>query len=180
MLLSLSTTNKIWIAGVGAAFIVFSLVCAMVIPRTRPDFPGKNLRLFIAISTAFFLAMMAAILIFAKEEEHAEAAEEPAGKIQPASGDPAAGKVVFTANSCGACHTFAPAATTSAVGPDLDTLAEAAAAAGEDLDVYTREAIVDPNAVIATGFTAGILPARFGTDLSEAELNDLVAFLTQS
>jgi len=37
-----------------------------------------------------------------------------------ANGDPAAGKQVFMANGCGACHTLADAGTSGTVGPNLD------------------------------------------------------------
>jgi cytochrome c551/c552 len=180
MLFALSTTNKLVIACMGGAFIAFSLISAMVIPRTKPEFPGRNLRVYLAVCVAMFLAMLAAILIFAKEKkEPAEAVGEPAGKIEANTGDAAAGKIVFDANGCGGCHRFAPAASTGNVGPDLDKLPEAASAAGQELDAFTRESILDPDAVIAEGFTKGVMPAAIGASLSEVQLNDLVAFLTQ-
>jgi mono/diheme cytochrome c family protein len=45
-----------------------------------------------------------------------------------AAGDPAAGKAVFAAN-CGVCHALKDAATTGAIGPNLDTSAKAKDAA---------------------------------------------------
>jgi mono/diheme cytochrome c family protein len=39
---------------------------------------------------------------------------------------------------------------------------------------------VDPDAEIASGFTAGIMPAVYGDQLDEQQLADLVAFLEQS
>jgi hypothetical protein len=41
------------------------------------------------------------------------------------------------------------------------------------------ESIVDPNAEIASGFQANIMPTTFGESLSDQQLADLVAFLTQ-
>src|SRR5437762_13261429 len=99
MLFALSTTSKIAVAGMGAAFIVCSLISAMVIPRMKPDFPGKNLRVYLAVSGLFFVAMISAILIFAKEKKKPEAATEQtttaANPAPAATGDPTAGKVVF-------------------------------------------------------------------------------------
>ena len=42
LLAALSTGNKIGLAVVGGAFILFALTSAMVIPRRRPEFPGRN------------------------------------------------------------------------------------------------------------------------------------------
>ena len=42
-----------------------------------------------------------------------------AGEGEAVGGDPAAGKVVFTAN-CGGCHTLADAGTSGTIGPVLD------------------------------------------------------------
>ena len=178
MLFALSTTSKLVIAGMGTAFVVFSLISAMVIPRRKPDFPGRRLRLYIVVCVLFFIGMMSSVVIFAKEEEHEGA--EPAEKIQPASGDPVAGRTVFNASGCGGCHAFAPAQSTGAVGPGLDNMPEAAEAAGQELDAFIRESILDPDAVIAEGFTSGVMPASIGAALTEVQLNDLVAFLSQT
>ena len=59
------------------------------------------------------------------------------------------------------------------MGPNLD---ESLAGASPE-QVY--EAIVDPNAEIAEGFSSGLMPDTYGENLSEEQLADLVAFLTQ-
>jgi cytochrome c1 len=41
------------------------------------------------------------------------------------------------------------------------------------------ESIVDPNKEIAAGFQPNIMPGTFGESLSDQQLADLVAFLTQ-
>lgn len=184
MLFALSTTNKIGLAGTGAAFIVFSLISAMFVPRLNANFPGRGLRWYLALCLAFFAAMISAVMVFGKEEKKAEAASSTPAETSttPAAastGDATAGKAVFTSAGCGACHVFGPAGSTGAVGPDLDKLADAATAANQSVDAFTRESIVDPNAVIATGFAQGIMPPSFGTSLSKTQLDDLVAFLTQ-
>jgi mono/diheme cytochrome c family protein len=86
-------------------------------------------------------------------------------------GDPAAGKEVFDAQGCGSCHAFEPAGSTGNVGPNLSE-------ALQDKDAeFIRESIVDPNAEIADGFQPNIMPQTYGSQLSDKQLADLVAFL---
>ena len=86
-------------------------------------------------------------------------------------GDPAAGKEVFDAQGCGSCHAFEPAGSTGNVGPDLTE-------ALKDKDAeFIRQSIVDPNAEIAEGFQPNIMPQTYGSQLSDKQLADLVAFL---
>lgn len=95
-----------------------------------------------------------------------------------AQGDPAAGKQVFAANGCGSCHTFEPAGSSGTTGPDLDELPDLAEKAGKPLPDFTRESIENPNAYVEEGFPEGVMPAY--DQLSEKEMADLVAFLTQA
>jgi len=86
-------------------------------------------------------------------------------------GDAAAGKQVFDAQGCGSCHAFEPAGSTGNVGPNLSE-------ALKDKDAaFIQQSIVDPNAVIAEGFQPNIMPQTYGSQLSEKQLADLVAFL---
>jgi len=48
----------------GLAFVTFALVSAMLIPRSRPEFPGRNLGWFVFVSILFFIGMMTAVLVF--------------------------------------------------------------------------------------------------------------------
>jgi len=67
LLLALSTGHKL---GLGLAVLVFagfSLVSSMVIPRRRPQFPGRGLPIFLAVSVALFVGMLAAVVIFGAE-----------------------------------------------------------------------------------------------------------------
>jgi cytochrome c oxidase subunit II len=94
--------------------------------------------------------------------------EEPSGgEDQGAAAD---GEAVFAANGCGSCHTLAAANATGTVGPDLAAIPNASAA-------FIRESIVDPNAQIAQGFSADVMPDNFGEQLSPAELDALVEYL---
>ena len=183
MLLALSAGQKTGLALVGAAFIVFALSSALLIPRYRPDFPGRFLRLFVGVTVLFTIGMLAAVIGFAKESEH-KGAEEPtavstSGPAPPpaAKGDAAAGKALFASNGCAACHAFKPANAAGKVGPDLDNLAADAQKANRgSLEAYTHESIADPGAYIVPGSPKGVMPpfASLGP-----KIDDLVAFLTQ-
>jgi mono/diheme cytochrome c family protein len=97
--------------------------------------------------------------------------------VAPAGAAPAqiaaAGKKVFLANGCGACHTLADAGTTGSVGPNLGTVLK-----GKDV-TFIRTSIVDPNAFIEKGYGPGIMPQTFGKTLSKDELAALVAYLKE-
>ena len=69
MPLALSTGNKVGLGTMAAIFIVFALVCAFVIPRYRPQFPGRGLAPFIVATVVLFGGMMAAVELFGAEEE---------------------------------------------------------------------------------------------------------------
>ena len=73
----LTTGNKIGLAVVGVAFILFALVCSFILPARMPNFPGKNVNLFVGVCVLFFVAMISAVLIFGVEKKEAKAAETP-------------------------------------------------------------------------------------------------------
>jgi cytochrome c551/c552 len=189
MIFALSTSHKIGLATTGAVFILYSLVSAFVLPARNPNFPGRFLKPYIALSIVMFLAMISAVLIFGKEAKPATkaaaatstASATTATTSAAATGDPVAGKADFTSAGCSSCHTFKPAAATGTVGPDLDNLAAYAQKAGVPLDQYVHDAIVSPPAkYVPPGFPTNAMPTSFGSSLSAKQLTDLVAFLTQS
>ena len=95
-------------------------------------------------------------------------------------GGVAAGKALFASNSCGTCHTFAPANSTGTIGPNLDTApAQDAKADGNmALAAFIKQSIVDPQAYIAKGFPKpSVMPSTFGSQLSSTQIDDLVAFI---
>jgi mono/diheme cytochrome c family protein len=100
------------------------------------------------------------------------------GGNEAVEGDVAAGKQVFASNGCGSCHTFEPAGSSGTTGPDLDELPDLAENANQPVANFTRTAITDPTAYVEEGFPEGVMPAY--DKLSEEQLNNLVAFLTQS
>ena len=195
LLADLSSAQKAAIAGMAALFIIFALVSSFLIPRYRPNFPGKHVWAYVGVVAGFFAAMMLVIVFVAREQTEASAEPQkptptaPAPPSPPSSspappapaGNAAAGKAVFAANGCGACHTFTPAGSSGTVGPNLDDLAANAKTANRgSLDQYTQESIVDPNAYIVPSFQPGVMPQDFGTKLTKTQIADLVAFLTQS
>jgi mono/diheme cytochrome c family protein len=194
VLLALTTNQKLGLAGTAAVFIAFALVTALLIPRSNTDFPGRRgLVPFILVTVILTIAMLGAVEVFAKEEHHGEAAgeptettpePEPAPEPEPEqppppmttaeqpSGSAEAGKAVFDGQGCGGCHTFTPAGAKGTVGPNLDE-----ALKGKDAQ-FIRRSIVDPNAEVAPGFSAGVMPQDYEQKLTPKQLDDLVAFLT--
>ena len=166
---------------VALAFIVFALVAALVIPRSRPTFPGKRLGLFLAICGVFFVAQMTAVLVLAEvgeadepvEEQEAgagEGAEEPppgepsAGEELPpgkASGSTAVGKEIFLGSAgCASCHTLADAGATGTIGPNLD-------AAQPSLELAVDR---------VTNGQGGMPP--FSDTLTEEEIQEVAAYVS--
>jgi mono/diheme cytochrome c family protein len=97
----------------------------------------------------------------------------PTETVDTGKGDAAAGKEVFASSGCNGCHTFAAANSNATIGPDLDTALQ-----GKDPQ-FVLESIVDPNKEVAQGFQPNVMPATFGESLSDKQLADLVAFLTE-
>ncbi len=89
-------------------------------------------------------------------------------------------ETIFTTAGCGGCHAFEPAGTTAQVGPGLDDLSAPAEAAGQPLDEFIRESIVDPNAVIAEGYQPGVMPGTFKAALTDEQLDALVQYLAEA
>jgi mono/diheme cytochrome c family protein len=190
LIATLSAAQKAGIAGMGAAFIIFALVSSFVIPRYRPNFPGRRVWPYVGLVACFFVAMMVVVVFVGREKSEAKSATTPAStSTSPApspspapapQGDPAAGKAIFTAQGCIACHTFTPAGSKATVGPDLDKLAADAKTANRgSVEQYASESITTPNAYVVPKYTAGVMPQNFGAMLSKKQIADLVAFLTR-
>jgi mono/diheme cytochrome c family protein len=123
---------------VALAFIAFALIAALVIPRSRPEFPANRLGLFLAICGVFFVAQMTAVLVLAEVGEADEPVhEETSGGTETETtatettetetattaieGDPVAGKEIFLGTAgCAGCHTLSDAGASGTIGPNLD------------------------------------------------------------
>jgi mono/diheme cytochrome c family protein len=84
------------------------------------------------------------------------------------------GAQVFANNGCAGCHTLAAAESTGVTGPDLDEVLPGASA--EEV----KEDIVDPNAKIAKGYPASVMPQNFEETIPAEELEQLVEYLLES
>lgn len=71
--------------------------------------------------------------------------------------------------TCGMCHKILDQE--GALGPDLTKIG---ATKSKD---YLRQAIIDPEAVIAKGFSGGMMPPTYGEDMKAKELEMLVNYL---
>lgn len=84
------------------------------------------------------------------------------------------GAQVFANKGCGGCHTLAAAKSGGVTGPNLDEVLPGQSPA------TIHEDIVDPNKVIAQGFSPDVMPTNYEQLLSPKELEDLVQFLSES
>jgi mono/diheme cytochrome c family protein len=84
------------------------------------------------------------------------------------------GEQIFTAAGCAGCHTFQPAGSTGNIGPDLDDLASAAG----DMppEEFVRQSVLDPDAEVAQGFSAGVMPSFEGR-LTDKQVQALADYL---
>lgn len=167
MVVALTTAQKLGIAGIAGAFILFALVSSFVLPLRDRNFPGRRgLPYFVAITVVLFASMMFAIGALAREEEEEGHAEEPAATetepAQAARGDPEAGKGVFASEGCGGCHVLEAAGSSGEIGPSLDAT------------TLDHEAIVEQ----VTNGGGGMPP--FGGQLSEQQIQDVAAFVVEA
>jgi mono/diheme cytochrome c family protein len=188
---ALSTGHKSGIAIVAAVYVVFALCSALLLPKLFPNFPGRRMGLFLGASAVLTVGMLVTIFTLAKEPPEAGAkVEEKRAAAHPGTtgtetappgapaGNAAAGKTLFNAQGCAACHTLKAAGSTATVGPDLDDVAANAQTANRGpLDEYVAESITDPGAYVVPGFPNGVMPTTFSS-LSAQQIADLVAFIT--
>jgi cytochrome c6 len=175
VLLAITSEGKLGLGLLAGLFIAFALLSSFYFPRRNPDFPGDRLGLFALVTAVLFVATMAGVVFFAKEEEEAHGAEvtetqgtetgeaptTTEGAAQP-EGDAAAGEAVFAEAGCGGCHTLEAAGSSGTVGPNLD----------DSQPDY--ELAVDR---VTNG--AGAMPA-FAGQLDETQIQDVAAYVVES
>ena len=175
--------NDIILGLVALVLVVFSLFVSLVVPRRNPDFPGRGLRLFVAMSVLLVFGMLTAVEVFGEGHDiGGEGIEEAdtgpgdtgmtattgtgtgteggGGGGAGGEGDAEAARQLYDEQGCGNCHTFEPAGSTAEVGPNLD-----------ESETSFDEAVTQ----IANG--GGGMPA-FKDQLSEEEIRNLAAFVT--
>lgn len=115
---ALSTGQKLGLGLVAAAFILFALASAFLIPALRPEYPARRgLPAFLTLSVALFLGMMFAVFFFGRESE--ERAEAGTGESRPSSTATPAETTApsTTAQTTTAGPTSTEATTTAAAAP---------------------------------------------------------------
>jgi mono/diheme cytochrome c family protein len=168
--LALSGGQKIGLLAFGIGFIVFALICSLVIPGRDPNFPGRHVGWYVVVVACFVIAMLAAVIFIGREKKEASAATTPPATTAPSGGggggggtavkgDPAAGKKVFTSAGCTGCHTLKAAGSTGTVGPNLDQLKPAYPAIVHQVEVG-----------------GGPMPAFKGT-LTQTQIDNVAAFV---
>jgi uncharacterized cupredoxin-like copper-binding protein len=86
VLFALSTGHKIGLLTFALIFVAFALLSAFVLPRFRPQFPGRGLPLFVLVTIGLFAAMLTAVIVFGREGKEAEAKPGTPEKTTVASG----------------------------------------------------------------------------------------------
>lgn len=76
---------------------------------------------------------------------------------------------VIAKYTCGMCHKILDQ--TGALGPDLSKIG------AKQSKEYLRQALLDPDAVIAKGFAGGMMPKTYGEQLKAQELELLVNYM---
>jgi mono/diheme cytochrome c family protein len=85
-----------------------------------------------------------------------------------------AGAQVFANNGCGGCHTLAAANSGGTTGPNLDEVLPG------QKEAEIEESIVEPNAKIAQGYPANVMPETFKESIEPEELKELVEYLAEN
>lgn len=177
-LLAITSNGKIGLGLVALVFIAFALVSSFLLPRRNPDFPGQRLGAYLAVATLLFLAMVAAVVVFAKEGGEEEAiGEQPTltetGAVTEtgaatetggsgSAGDATAGEAVYTSAGCGGCHTLEAAGSSGNIGPNLNE-------AKPPLELVVER--------VTNG--KGAMPS-FKDQLDEAQIQNVAAYVVQS
>ncbi|MBA3867462.1 MAG: cytochrome c [Solirubrobacterales bacterium] len=84
------------------------------------------------------------------------------------------GAQVFANNGCGGCHTLAAAGSGGVTGPNLDEVLPGQAMA------EVQESIENPNAKLAQGYPANVMPQNFSETISKEEIEQLVEYLIEN
>jgi hypothetical protein len=67
VLSALATGHKVGIAVVAGVFIAFALASSFLFPALRPQFPGRRVGLFVAVTVLLTAGMLATVIALAGE-----------------------------------------------------------------------------------------------------------------
>ncbi len=183
---------------VALCFIAFALLAALVIPRTRPSFPGNRLGLFVAVCAAFFLAQMTAVLVLAEIGE----ADEPVHEESAGGGTTETSETETTETETETTETETTETETTETGAETETettAAEGDAAAGKE--VFASAGCVSCHTLADAGATGTVGPnlddaqpshdlvvervtnglggmPSFSGDLTEEQIQDVAAYVS--
>ena len=180
---------------VAASFIAFALVMALVIPRSRQEFPGKRLPIFLVVCGVFFLAQMTAVLVLAEVGEADEPAHEEtttgAEPTEPTSTETTDSETTATETTGTETTTTEP--TTPAQGDPVagkEVFLGASGCAGcHTLSDAGSTGTIGPNlddlkpshdAVVAQVTNGGGGMPAFGDSLSEEQIQDVAAYVSSA
>jgi len=180
---------------VAASFIAFALVMALVIPRSRQEFPGKRLPIFLVVCGVFFLAQMTAVLVLAEVGEADEPAHEEtttgAEPTEPTSTETIDSETTATETTGTETTTTEP--TTPAQGDPVagkEVFLGASGCAGcHTLSDAGSTGTIGPNlddlkpshdAVVAQVTNGGGGMPAFGDSLSEEQIQDVAAYVSSA
>ena len=180
---------------VAASFIAFALVMALVIPRSRQEFPGKRLPIFLVVCGVFFLAQMTAVLVLAEVGEADEPAHEEtttgAEPTEPTSTETTDSET--TATETTGTETTRTEPTTPAQGDPVagkEVFLGASGCAGcHTLSDAGSTGMIGPNlddlkpshdAVVAQVTNGGGGMPAFGDSLSEEQIQDVAAYVSSA
>jgi cytochrome c2 len=157
-----SKSNRRWLAWVAGGCAVMALACIG----------------FLTFNAVYWTVRMRSGMAPGAAQLNPQQVQVDAGSLP--AGNAQRGEQVFTGVAhCNACHSLEPGG--QGAGPALAGIGERAASTrpGYSAEMYLLEAIVQPNAYIASGGAGAIMPAGYGNQLSEQDLADLIAFLLQ-
>jgi hypothetical protein len=139
-----------------------------------PDEPGYDEKVQQAIAAAVAGGAVGYTVAGIQAPPPAEGEAAPTGPRPP--------QELFASMGCIGCHNLDQPQTPDnrgPVGPNMANLPETAGTnvPGEDAETYVHNSIVNPNAFIHEGYTAGIMPQNFSQTMSEEEIQSLVTWL---
>jgi len=208
VLIAVTTTGKIALAVAAGLFIVFAIASSFYFPRRNPDYPGRRLGAFVALTVLLFVLLLGAMVAFAGESEEEHATGETATHAATETGETETGETE-TETGTGETETGETETETGETETETaetetgetETGSGGNAAAGEAIfaengcaSCHTLEAAgasgtIGPNldeaqpdfelAVDRVTNGAGAMPS-FGDSLDEQQINDVAAYVVES